>query len=67
MDEYVVVSTKEDEVVDAGLASICPVSKVMGVAPVGGPVTVREHAVHVPCADPCSEGRSDEPVGPPYV
>ena len=44
VDEDVVAAAQQHAVVHAGLAVVFPVGAVVDIAPVGGPVTVREPA-----------------------
>ena len=48
VDQGVVVTAEEYQVVDVGFSAVGPVDDVVDVAPAVGMVTVGEHAVQVP-------------------
>jgi hypothetical protein len=67
VDEHMVMSAKENQIVDARLPSVDPVFEMVGVAPVGGAVTSGEDTSQVPGAHCGPYGRGDQTFGPAHV
>ena len=62
VDDPVVLPAEQDEVLELGLAAVCPVGDVVGVAHDRGPGAARERAVLVAADDCPPERRGDEAV-----
>jgi len=64
VNEDVVVSAEEDEIVDPGVTSVGPMGEMVDIAPVRGSVTTGKHASQVPGTNRSPEGGGDQTSRP---